>query len=174
VDEAMGEAPRDGRASGEIVVRAPWLTQGYLKDQKATDKLWAGGRLHTGDVAWRDARGFVKITDRTKDVIKVGGEWVSSLELEDALAAHPAIAEVAVIGKADPKWGERPLALVVARPGQPAPTERDLHHHVKAYVEKGLLTKQALILETKAVDAIDKTSVGKVNKRALREKHAPA
>jgi fatty-acyl-CoA synthase len=172
VDEALQEVPRDGRSTGEIVVRAPWLTGGYLKDQKASEKLWAGGVLHTGDVAWRDARGFAKITDRTKDVIKVGGEWVSSLELEDVLAAHPAVAEVAVIAKPDPKWGERPLALVVPKPDVAAPDERELHHHVKTYVDRGHLNRQALLLEAKTVDAIDRTSVGKVNKRALREKHA--
>ncbi|WP_242346408.1 fatty acid--CoA ligase [Anaeromyxobacter terrae] len=171
-DEHLGEVARDGRSTGEIVVRAPWLTDGYVKDARATEKLWAGGVLHTGDVAWRDARGFVKITDRLKDVIKVGGEWLSSLELEDVVAAHPAVAEVAVIGRPDDKWGERPLALVVARPGAEARvTPRELHHHVHAYVQKGLLPKQVAVLEVKRVEAIDKTSVGKVNKRALREKH---
>ncbi|BDG01954.1 fatty acid--CoA ligase [Anaeromyxobacter oryzae] len=171
VGDELAELPADGRATGEIVVRAPWLTAGYLKEEKASEKLWEGGVLHTGDVAWRDARGYVKIVDRRKDVIKVGGEWVSSLELEDVLAAHPAVAEVAVIGRPDPKWGERPLALVVARAGDPAPDERTLHAHVKGYVEKGVLGRQALLLEVKGVDAIDRTSVGKVNKRALREKH---
>jgi fatty-acyl-CoA synthase len=171
LDEDHAEVASDGRATGEIVVRAPWLTRGYLKDAKASEKLWEGGALHTGDVAWRDARGFVKIVDRRKDVIKVGGEWISSLELEDVLAAHDAVAEVAVIGRPDPKWGERPLALVVARPGAVAPTERELHAHVKSYVEKGVLGKQALLLEVKAVDGIERTSVGKVNKRALRERH---
>jgi fatty-acyl-CoA synthase len=171
VDEQLAEVPSDARTTGEIVVRAPWLTQGYLKDQKATDALWRGGFLHTGDVAWRDARGFVKITDRMKDVIKVGGEWLSSLEVEDVLAAHPAVAEVAVIGVADPKWGEKPLALVVRKPGHEAATEKDLLHHVREYVENGRLPKQVVTLHARFVDAIDKTSVGKVNKRALRERH---
>jgi len=171
VDEGLLEVPRDGRTTGEIVARAPWLTAGYLKDEKASERLWAGGFLHTGDVAWRDARGYLKITDRMKDVIKVGGEWVSSLELEDVLAAHPAVGEVAVIGAPDPKWGERPLALVVPRAGQEAPGERELHQHVKECVEQGRLGRQALLLVVKGVEAIEKTSVGKVNKRALREKH---
>jgi fatty-acyl-CoA synthase len=174
VDEHLAEVPRDGRTTGEIVVRAPWLTRGYLKDQKATERLWAGGFLHTGDVAWRDGRGYVKITDRSKDVIKVGGEWLSSLEVEDVLAAHPAVAEVAVIGMPDPKWGERPLALVVPKPGQEgAVTERDLVHHARTYVDKGVLPKQVVVLAVKVVDAIDRTSVGKVNKVALRQKHLP-
>ncbi len=170
VDERLAEVPRDGRSTGEIVVRAPWLTRGYLKDQKATDALWRGGCLHTGDVAWRDARGFVKITDRMKDVIKVGGEWLSSLEVEDVLAAHPAVAEVAVIGVADAKWGEKPLALVVKKPGHGA-TERDLQRHARDYVDKGILPKQAVTLHVRFVEAIEKTSVGKVNKRAMRERY---
>jgi fatty-acyl-CoA synthase len=154
------------------VVRAPWLTRGYLKDQKASDRLWAGGALHTGDVAWRDARGFVKITDRSKDVIKVGGEWLSSLEVEDVLAAHASVGEVAVIGMPDDKWGERPLALVVPKPGErERVTERDLQRHAREYVDKGLLPKQVVTLEVRFVDAIDRTSVGKVNKVALRQKY---
>jgi len=171
VDAAMAEVPPDGKTTGEIVVRAPWLTGGYLKDQKATDALWRGGYLHTGDVAWRDARGFVKITDRMKDVIKVGGEWLSSLEVEDVLAAHPAVAEVAVIGVSDAKWGEKPLALVVRRPGHEGATERELQHHAHEYVEKGLLSKLAVLLHVRFVDALEKTSVGKLNKRAMRERH---
>ena len=156
---------------GEIVVRAPWLTRGYLKDQKSTEKLWSGGVLHTGDVAWRDPRGYVKITDRMKDVIKVGGEWLSSLEVEDVLAAHPGVAEVAVVGASDAKWGERPLALVVRKAGHAAVTERDLQHHAHGFVEKGILPKQVALLHVKFVEALEKTSVGKVNKLALRQKH---
>ncbi len=108
VDGDFKELPRDGVSAGNVVVRSPWLTQGYLKDHKASERLWEGGYLHTGDVAVRDERGYLKITDRSKDVIKVAGEWVSSLELEDIVAHHPAVAEVAVIGKPDEKWGERP------------------------------------------------------------------
>lgn len=170
VDGSLQEQPRDNRTAGEIVVRAPWLTQGYLKDHKASERLWEGGYLHTGDVAVRDELGYVRITDRTKDVLKVAGEWVSSLELEDIIAHHPAVAEVAVIGAPDEKWGERPLALVVVRPGM-AVTEKELAHHVKEYAEKGLVNKQVVLLKVKLVVAIDKTSVGKVNKVALREKY---
>ncbi len=170
VDSGLQEQPRDSRAAGEIVVRAPWLTQGYLKDHKASERLWEGGYLHTGDVAVRDELGYVRITDRTKDVLKVAGEWVSSLELEDIIAHHAAVAEVAVIGAPDEKWGERPLALVVVRPGM-AVTEKELAHHVKEYAEKGLVNKQVVLLKVKLVVAIDKTSVGKVNKVALREKY---
>ena len=172
VDPDGREVPRDGRTTGEIVVRAPWLTRGYLKDQKATDKLWAGGVLHTGDVAWRDERGYVKITDRMKDVVKVGGEWLSSLEVEDVLATHPGVAEVAVVGMPDAKWGERPLALIVPRPEwRDRLSEHDLVEHARSWVAKGVLPKQVVVMHAKLVDAIDKTSVGKTDKIALRRKH---
>jgi fatty-acyl-CoA synthase len=171
-DEKLAAQPADGKSTGEIVVRAPWLTQCYLKEERASERLWQGGWLHTGDVAHRDGRGYVKITDRTKDVIKIGGEWVSSLELEDILAQHPSVAEVAVIGMADAKWGEKPLALVVPKPGA-ATDEKTLRDHAHTFVEKGMVTRQAVLLEIKLVDAIDKTSVGKVNKVALRQKHLP-
>jgi fatty-acyl-CoA synthase len=170
VDANFQEQPRDGKSAGEIVVRAPWLTQGYLKDHKASERLWDGGFLHTGDVAMRDELGYVKITDRTKDVIKVAGEWVSSLELEDIIAHHPSVAEVAVIGQPDEKWGERPLALVVPKPGDKV-SEKDLMHHVKEYADTGVVNKQVVLLKVRLVEAIDKTSVGKINKVALREKY---
>jgi fatty-acyl-CoA synthase len=171
VDGNLSEQPRDGRSAGEIVVRTPWLTQGYLKDHKASERLWEGGYLHTGDVAVRDELGYVKITDRTKDVIKVAGEWVSSLELEDIIAHHPGVGEVAVIGLADEKWGERPLALVVPKGGSGL-TEKDLTHHVREYADKGLVNKQVVLLKVRFVETIDKTSVGKISKVTLREKYA--
>ena len=170
VDADLAEQPRDGRSAGEIVVRAPWLTQGYLKDNKASERLWEGGWLHTGDVAVRDELGYVRITDRTKDVIKVAGEWVSSLELEDIIAHHPAVGEVAVIGLPDEKWGERPLALVVPKPEMPL-SEKDLVNHVREYADKGIVNKQVVLLKARVVESIDKTSVGKINKVALREKY---
>ena len=171
VDAALNEQPRDNTSPGEIVVRSPWLTQGYLKDNKASERLWEGGWLHTGDVAVRDGLGYVRITDRSKDVIKVAGEWVSSLELEDIIAHHPGVAEVAVIGLPDEKWGERPLALVVPRPDSGL-TERNITHLVKEYADMGLINKQVLLTKVRFVDAIDKTSVGKVSKVVLREKYA--
>ena len=170
VDSDQQELTRDNTSAGELVVRAPWLTQGYLKDHKASERLWEGGYLHTGDVAVRDNRGYVKITDRTKDIVKVAGEWVSSLELEDIIAHHPAVAEVGVIGVADEKWGERPLALVVLRPDSHA-TEKELSHHVKEYADKGLVNKHVVLLRVRFVETIDKTSVGKTSKVALREKY---
>jgi fatty-acyl-CoA synthase len=170
-DAALEELPRDDRSFGEIVVRAPWLTQGYMKDNKASERLWEGGYLHTGDVAVRDELGYVRITDRAKDIIKVAGEWVSSLELEDVIAHHPAVAEVAVIGVPDEKWGERPLALVVHRPDSRI-TEKELSHYVREYADKGIISKQVVLLKVRFVEAIDKTSVGKVSKVTLREKYA--
>jgi fatty-acyl-CoA synthase len=170
-DGSLVEQQRDGRSVGEIVVRAPWLTQGYLKDIKASERLWEGGYLHTGDVATRDELGYVKITDRTKDVIKVAGEWVSSLELEDIIAHHPAVAEVAVIGVFDEKWGERPLALVVPRAESTSST-KDIAAYVKGYADKGQVSKQVVLLKVRFVESIDKTSVGKVSKVTLREKYS--
>jgi len=171
VDTALNELPCDNVGAGEIVVRAPWLTQGYLKDHKASERLWEGGWLHTGDVAVRDHLGYVRITDRSKDIIKVAGEWVSSLELEDIIAHHPGVAEVAVIGVLDEKWGERPLALVISRPDSGL-KEKDITHLVKEYADKGLVNKQVVLLKVLFVEAIDKTSVGKISKVTLREKYA--
>ncbi len=168
VDEKMQDIASDGKEVGEIVVRAPWLTQAYLKDKRNSEVLWEGGYLHTGDVANIDSRRYVSITDRIKDVIKIGGEWLSSLELEDVVSAHSAVQEVAVIGKPDDKWGERPLALVIAKEEV---SERELIKHVQGFIEKGLVTKQALLLKVAFVEQIDKTSVGKINKKLLREKH---
>ena len=173
MDEQMNEVAHDGEQVGEIVVRTPWLTQGYLKDQRNSENLWRGGYLHTGDVASIDHGNYVTISDRIKDVIKTGGEWLSSLELEDAISLHPGVAEVAVIGRQDSKWGERPLALVIPREGVEPPTPRQIIRHLSHFIEKGLLSKQAMLLKMKLVDAIDKTSVGKIDKKNLRIKHLP-
>jgi len=170
VDEKMESIPADGESVGEIVVRAPWLTQGYLKDSRNSETLWRGGYLHTGDVANMDKNNYVKITDRIKDVIKIGGEWVSSLEVEDLLAIYPGVGEVAVIGLADEKWGEKPLALIVKKPESEI-SEKELILHIRGFIDKGIISKQTILLKVKFVEAIDKTSIGKINKRLLREKH---
>ncbi len=169
VDEEMNPVPADGESTGEIVLRAPWLTQGYLKDHHNSEQLWRGGYLHTGDVANQDTYGYFKITDRAKDVIKIAGEWVSSLELEDLIAQHATVSEVAVIGMPDDKWGERPLALVVR--GESEPNEKELVSFVKSFVDSGRLTRHAMMLKVLVVDEIDKTSVGKIDKKLLRKKH---
>jgi fatty-acyl-CoA synthase len=169
VDEEMNDVPRDGKSSGEIVARAPWLTQGYLKNAEASAQLWNGGYLHTQDIANVDTRGYVQIVDRLKDVIKSGGEWISSPELESLISLHPAVAEVAVIGVSDAKWGERPVALVIANPAaEVPPTEEDIRSFVLSFAEKGAISKYAVPQVVKFVDALPKTSVGKLDKRRLR------
>lgn len=171
VNEQMEPLPRDGVSTGEIVVRSPWLSQGYFKDQKNSEILWNGGYLHTGDMANVDAQGYIKITDRVKDIIKVGGEWVSSLELEDIINQHAFVKEVAVIGIDDEKWGERPLALVVIDPSKSI-TEKELLFHAKEFIKKGIMARESMLLKIRFVESIDKTSVGKVDKKELRKKYA--
>ncbi|MEX3791068.1 fatty acid--CoA ligase [Paraburkholderia sp. BR14374] len=171
VDEEMNDLPRDGKTSGEIVVRTPWLTQGYLKNPEASQQLWAGGYLHTQDIANIDPTGNLQITDRIKDVIKSGGEWVSSLEIESLISLHAAAAEVAVIGIKDEKWGERPVALVVLKPGAKA-SENDIKQHVMTFATSGRISKYAVPQIVKFVDALKKTSVGKIDKKWLREQFA--
>lgn len=171
VDENMNPVPADGETAGEIVVRAPWLTQGYFKDSKNSETLWKGGYLHTGDVAVMMPDGYVKITDRAKDVIKIGGEWVSSLELEDIFARHKAVSEAAVVSTKDDRWGERPLALIVLKEGEEV-TEKELHSHAKGFIKKGVMARESLLVKVKFVQEIDKTSVGKIDKKLLREKYA--
>jgi fatty-acyl-CoA synthase len=171
VDEAMDDVPHDGKATGEIVVRAPWVTMGYLKDDRNSAALWAGGYLHTGDIGWIDDLGYLQVCDRIKDVIKTGGEWISSLEIENIVGQHPAVSEVAVIGVPDEKWGERPMALVVLRAG--AADDADaIRGFVLDYASKGVISKYAVPDRIVFVDAIDKTSVGKLDKKLLRQKYA--
>jgi acyl-CoA synthetase (AMP-forming)/AMP-acid ligase II len=174
VDEEMRDVPRDGKSAGEVVVRAPWLTQGYLGDGRNSEQLWRGGYLHTNDVASIDTNGYVGITDRLKDVIKSGGEWISSLEIEDILSLHPGVSEVAVIGVPDERWGERPLALIVTKPDHAdTTTEEDIKAHVQRYADKGVVSKWAVPSRVRSLPALDKTSVGKLDKKVLRQKYAP-
>ena len=171
VDEEMNDLPHDGKTPGEVVVRAPWLTQGYLKDPQNSEALWRGGYLHTGDIGVMDEEGYLKITDRLKDVIKTGGEWISSLELEDLILKHPAVAEAAVVGIPDPKWGERPLALVVARSDRPV-DEAAIRAWLQDFADKGIISKWGIPDRVLFVEAIPKTSVGKLDKKAMREQYA--
>lgn len=172
VDAAMADVAHDGLATGEVVVRTPWLTQGYLHDPDASAALWAGGYLHTGDIGNIDADGYLRVTDRIKDVIKTGGEWISSLALEDIIALHPAVNEVAVIGIADTKWGERPLPLVVRQPGSEV-TEAEIIALVAARSRSGDISRYAIPDCVRFVEAIERTSVGKINKKKLRSLHDP-
>jgi fatty-acyl-CoA synthase len=175
VDPEMKEMAHDGKATGEIVARAPWLTQGYFGNPEASEQLWAGGYLHTNDIGNIGPDGYVQITDRIKDVIKTGGEWVSSLELEDIISQHGGVSDVAVIGIKDEKWGERPLAVIVRDPkASIAVSEDDIKAHVKVYADKGVISKFAIPHKILFVEELPKTSVGKIDKKVLRQKHAAA
>jgi fatty-acyl-CoA synthase len=159
---------KDDTAQGEIVLRAPWLTTGYLRDPGRGAQLWEGGYLHTGDVATIDPRNSIRIADRIKDVIKSGGEWISSIALESMIGQHPWVSEVAVIGIPDPKWGERPCAWVVATPGRTLTSEM-LLEHLEQFVVTGELSKWAIPDTFLPVTTIPKTSVGKIDKKAMRK-----
>jgi fatty-acyl-CoA synthase len=169
VDAADTPLPHDGGATGEVVMRAPWLTAGYHKDPERSAELWRSGWLHSGDVGAIDTEGYLQITDRIKDVIKSGGEWISSLDLENLLSQHPAVLESAAVGVKDEKWGERPLCVVVLRPvhkGKVAAEE--LRRFMLAFAEAGRLPRYAVPERFEFVDAIPKTSVGKLDKKVLR------
>lgn len=161
--------PPGSAHSGELVLRAPWLTSGYFRDEARSKDLWRTGWLHTGDLAYMDTDGYIRITDRIKDVIKIGGEWISSLELENALSQHPGVKEVAVVGVADAKWDERPHAEVVLRdPVNQPVTARDLQHFLHEFIDRGVIHKRAVLTQIRITTAIPRTSVGKINKRELR------
>lgn len=173
LDTAGKDVARDGKESGEIIVRAPWLTPGYYKDPDKSEELWADGWLHTGDVANMNESGYVQIVDRLKDVIKSGGEWIVSLELENLLSLHEGVLEAAVIGIHDEKWGERPQAIVVAREGyKDQLTADDLKAHLTRYVTEGVITNWSVPESYVFVDEIPKTSVGKIDKKVLRNRFA--
>ena len=156
--------PHDGEAVGEVEVRGPWVTGSYYADDDPGK--FHDGWLRTGDVGTIDRLGFVTLTDRAKDVIKSGGEWISSMELENALMAHPAVAEAAVIGVPDEKWGERPLATVVVKPDASV-TAGELRHFLAGKVPRWQLPERwSFITE------VPKTSVGKFAKTRIREAYA--
>jgi len=170
VDEDMRDVPRDGSARGEIVLRAPFLTKSYFGKPEASEELWSGGYLHTQDIGVMGPDGFVRIVDRIKDVIKTGGEWVSSLEVESLIGQVPGVQECAVIGVRDAKWGERPMAFVVLSAGAQVDAER-IRSHLLGLVEAQRLSKYAVPEADRIafVSEIPKTSVGKINKKQLRE-----
>ncbi|MET0540445.1 MAG: fatty acid--CoA ligase [Variovorax sp.] len=173
VDEQMKPVPADGHSVGEVVVRTPHLTQGYHDNPKASAKLWEGGWMHTGDIGRLDADGYLQLVDRAKDVIKSGGEWISSIALEDLIAQHPKVREVAVIGVVDERWGERPLALVVCHE-QGALAADELRKYLKGRAEAGAIEPFAVPERYLFVDEIAKTSVGKMDKKRLRDLYASA
>ncbi|WP_156343797.1 fatty acid--CoA ligase, partial [Pseudomonas sp. NBRC 111143] len=167
VDDQGNFLPADGEAQGELVLRAPWLTMGYFNEPEKSNELWAGGWLHTGDVATLDGMGYIDIRDRIKDVIKTGGEWISSLDLEDLISRHVAVREVAVVGVPDPQWGERPFALLVVHESQQLDAKM-LKEHLKPFVELGHINKWAIPSQIAVVTEIPKTSVGKLDKKRIR------
>ena len=158
------EQPWDGEASGELQVRGPWVAMSYYDDPRSPDSFTEDGWLKTGDVASIDPHGYIRLRDRTKDVIKSGGEWISSVELENEIMAHPAVAEAAVIGLPHPRWSERPLACVVLREGETA-TKEEIVEFLAPRVAKWWLPDDVAF-----VDEIPKTSVGKFSKKDLRTK----
>ncbi len=163
----------NGEETGEIVVRAPWLTPSYYKDSERTKELWTGGWMHTGDVANVDEYGYLQIVDRIKDVIKSGGEWIVSLELENLLSMHEDVLEAGVIGVPDEKWGERPLAVIVPVEGASERINQDdLNLFLHQYVENGTITKWAVPDSYIFVEDLPRTSVGKIDKKALRERYS--
>ena len=160
------EQPWDGEASGELQVRGPWVASTYYNDERSPESFTEDGWLKTGDVATIDAHGYIQLRDRTKDVIKSGGEWISSVELENEIMAHPAVAEAAVIGLPHPKWSERPLACVVLREGHAATKDE-----IVAFLD-GRVVKWWLPDDVVFVAEIPKTSVGKFSKKDLRTQFA--
>ena len=162
VDGDGNALPHDGQAFGDLLVRGPWVTSGYYKAEG--DDAFLDGWFRTGDVATIDPDGYMQITDRSKDVIKSGGEWISSIDLENIAVAHPAVAEAAVIGAAHPKWDERPLLVVVRKAGQNASCEELL-----AFYE-GKVAKWWIPDDVIFVDDLPHTATGKLSKLQLRER----
>jgi 3-(methylthio)propionyl---CoA ligase len=157
------ELPRDGRSAGDVQVRGPWIMRRYFRDE-GVDAVTPDGWLPTGDVGTLDADGYLQITDRSKDVIKSGGEWVSSIELENIAVGHPAVAEAAVIGVAHPKWGERPLLVVVKKPGV------DLTRDAMLAFYDGRTAKWSAPADVVFVEELPHTATGKLSKVTLRER----
>jgi fatty-acyl-CoA synthase len=158
--------PWDGASSGELQIRGPWIAATYYNDERAAESFTDDGWLRTGDVATVDSNGYIRLVDRTKDLIKSGGEWISSVELENELMAHPKIKEAAVVGVSHPKWGERPLACVVLEPGEELSKDE-----VLAYLGDRV-AKWQVPDDVVFIDEVPKTSVGKFSKKTLRDRFA--
>jgi len=165
--DPLGEvAPADGTAVGELEVRGPWITARYLGEDGPDPDKFRDGWLRTGDVGVLSADGYLTLTDRAKDVIKSGGEWISSVDLENHLMAHPAVLEAAVVGVPDPRWDERPLATVVVREGATVDAA-ELREFLADRVARWQLPERWAF-----IDAVPKTSVGKFDKKVLRSRYA--
>jgi acyl-CoA synthetase (AMP-forming)/AMP-acid ligase II len=161
VDDEGTVLPWDGEAAGEVRIKGNWVCSGYF-GVEATDSHDENGYFGTGDVASMDADGYMKITDRTKDVIKSGGEWISSIDLENAAVGHPGVAEAAVIGVPHPKWTERPLLIVVREAGTDAPKE-DILQFLEGKVAKWWIPE-----DVQFVNELPHTATGKISKKDLR------
>jgi fatty-acyl-CoA synthase len=169
VDPGSDEVlPWDGEARGELQAAGPWVAAGYYNDDRSPDSFTEDGWLRTGDVATISPNGYVRLVDRTKDLVKSGGEWISSVELENAIMGHPKVAEAAVIGIPDEKWSERPLACVVLEDGEEL-TLDELASFLADRVPKWWIPK-----DMEVIDEVPKTSVGKFSKKTLRERFATA
>jgi fatty-acyl-CoA synthase len=163
VDEAGKEVPWDGQAFGELQVKGPWVISSYYNDDRSADSFMDGW-FRTGDVVTIDPEGFMQIVDRTKDLVKSGGEWISSQDLENAIMGHPKVLEAAVIAIPHPKWQERPLACVVPKPDfKETLTKAEIYEHLR-----GRFSKMYLPDDIVFIDAVPKTSVGKFDKKVLR------
>jgi fatty-acyl-CoA synthase len=167
VDEEGREIPWDGQTQGELEVRGPWIIKEYYRDER-TAGAFHDGWFRTGDVVTIDEEGYMQIVDRVKDLVKSGGEWISSVALENAIMAHPKVAEAAVIAVPHPKWQERPLACVVPRPNLPEPLRKDDIYELLART----FPKWELPDDIVFIDAVPKTSVGKFDKKVLRKQYA--
>ena len=161
--ETMESVPRDGKTMGEIMFRGNITMKGYLKNPKASADAFAGGWFHTGDLGVIYPDGYIKIRDRSKDIIISGGENISSIEVEDALYRHPAVMACGVVAAPDPKWGETPCAFVELRTGESA-TEEDIIAHCRAHLAPFKIPRKVVFGE------VPKTSTGKIQKFALRER----
>lgn len=166
VDEDGKEVPWDGNTMGELQVRGPWVISAYYDDPRSADSFIEGW-FRTGDVVTMDSAGYIQIVDRTKDLVKSGGEWISTVELENAIMAHAAILEATVIAVPHPKWQERPLAIVVPKPDLDEPPGKDeIFDLLRAKIAKWQLPDDIVFVE-----AIPKTSVGKFDKKVLRAEY---
>ena len=160
--------PWDGKTFGELEVRGPWITQAYYHGGPESAEKFADGWLRTGDVVTIDEHGYIGIVDRSKDVIKSGGEWISSVDMENTIMGHPQVLEAAVIGVPHPKWQERPVAYVVPKPEfKDTLTSADIMTYLEPRVAKWWLPDEVIF-----IDAVPKTSVGKFDKKVLRAQHA--
>jgi len=164
VNERGEEVKTDGKEWGEILLKGPWIAKEYYKEPERSRPFFDGGWLHTGDVATIDEEGYVRLVDRTKDLVKSGGEWIASVNLENAIMSHPKVLEAAVIGIPHAKWQERPLGCVVLKPGEDV-TEEELGVFLKDKVKADWWIPDHFIF----LDQIPKTSVGKFSKKELRE-----